>query len=152
MSDVFRQFSQKYGFHHTISSQHHPHVNGLVERSVQTTNVLSTKASEAGGNFYFALLAYRTCPSEATTFSSAQLLMELCLRTNLPLMSSVLQPATPALIIRDQTKKKQQTNYYNKQHGVRLLQLLRPGDAVCSDMGQAKSQLKNPSNSTTPDS
>uniref|UniRef100_A0A8C7WMF3 Gypsy retrotransposon integrase-like protein 1 n=2 Tax=Oryzias sinensis TaxID=183150 RepID=A0A8C7WMF3_9TELE len=87
---VFAEFAQSYGFHHITSSPKHPQSNGEAERAVKTVKELLKKAADP----YLALLAYRATPLQ-NGYSPAQLLMERRLRTTVPTLPALLQPALP---------------------------------------------------------
>ena len=89
-SSEFQEFAKEYGFKHVTSSPHYPKANGEAERAVQTLKNLWPKSSDK----YRALLDYRTTPIPGIELSPAQLLMGRCLRNRLPMMDSLLQPAS----------------------------------------------------------
>ena len=89
-SSEFQEFAKEYGFKHVTSSPHYPKANGEAERAVQTVKNLWRKDSDK----YRALLDYRTTPIPGIELSQAQLLMGRRLRNGLPMMDSLLQPAS----------------------------------------------------------
>ena len=89
-SSEFQEFAKEYGFKHVTSSPHYPKANREVERAVQTIKNLWRKSSDK----YRALLDYRTKPIPDIELSPAQLLMGRRLRNGLPMMDSLLQPAS----------------------------------------------------------
>ena len=89
-SSEFQEFAKEYGFKHVTSSPHYPKANVEVERAVQTVKNLWRKSSDK----YRALLDYRTTPISGIELSPAQLLMGRRLRNGLPMMDSLLQPAS----------------------------------------------------------
>ncbi|KAL7879626.1 hypothetical protein SRHO_G00018800 [Serrasalmus rhombeus] len=86
----FQAFSEEWDFVHTTSSPHIPQSNGLAEKSVGIVKKLMRKAKDSGGDFYKALLAYRSTPLECG-FSPAQLLMGRRLHSNLPVKEDLLE-------------------------------------------------------------
>ena len=68
-SREFKEFLQKYGVKHIVSSPHNPQSNGLAESSVKPMKHLIQKTTEPGQSidnekFQQALLEYRNCPKE----------------------------------------------------------------------------------------
>ena len=90
----FKQFCKSYGIDHVTSSPMYPQSNGSAERAVKTVKQLLYKAAEADQDLYLSLLAYRVTPL-SNGFSPAQLLMGRQLRSTLPQMPTLLEPATP---------------------------------------------------------
>ena len=112
-SDAFARFSQS---------------NGQAERSVQIAKkILSTEDP------YLALLAYRSTPHSSTGYSPAQLCMGRRIRTTIPALPSNLKPKWPDLKTvkrNDERAKGRHKFYYDKRHGVKPLQPLKPGNSV----------------------
>ncbi|KAL7846245.1 hypothetical protein AOLI_G00244370 [Acnodon oligacanthus] len=87
---AFAPFVESYGFCHTTSILRFPQSNGEAERSVKTVKSLLRKAVDP----YLSLLAYRATPLH-NGYSPAQLLMGRRLRTTLPMLPALLNPALP---------------------------------------------------------
>ena len=67
-SREFKEFLQKYGVKHIVSSPHNPQSNGHAESSVKSMKHLIQKTTEPGQSidnekFQQALLEYRNCPT-----------------------------------------------------------------------------------------
>ena len=83
-----------------------------------------TKARSSGGDFYLALLAYRTAPHETTGVSPARLLMGRRLHTTLPSLPGVLAPEVArrdTVQETDERSKQQQRKYYDQRTGAQPL-------------------------------
>ena len=133
VSAEFHEFATAYGFDHRTSSSLHPQANGLVERSVKKIKALITKAKSSGGDFYLALLAYRTAPHETTGVSPAHLLMVRRLRTTLHSLPGVLAPKVArrdTVQETDERSKQQERKYYDQRTGAQPLRQLDIHDRV----------------------
>lgn len=127
-SEEFRAFAQTYGFIHTTSSPHFPQSNGEAERAVQTAKRILRQDDP-----FLALMAYRSTPVAPTGVSPCQLLMGRRINTRIPTLKRNLLPQWPDLAkVRATDQKAKATNsyYYNRQHGVRPLSKLQPGNTV----------------------
>lgn len=87
-SELFKQFSQEWGFRHVTSSPGYPQSNGQSEKTVQTIKAMLEKADDP----YKALLSYRNTPLEGVNLSPAQMLMGRRLRTSIPVTEDMLKP------------------------------------------------------------
>ena len=79
------------------------------------------------------LMAYRSTPVAPAGVSPCQLLMGRRINTRIPTLKSNLLPQWPDLDkVRATDQKAKATNsyYYNRQHGVRPLSKLQPGNTV----------------------
>ena len=124
----FKNFAAEYGFQHITSSPKFPQSNGEAERAVQTVKHLLTKASDP----YLALLAYRATPLQ-NGYSPAELLMGRRLRTTVPALPTLLNPALPdynALEAKEREKRMNDARSFDKRHGARNLEPLVPGEDV----------------------
>ena len=125
----FQKFAKEWDFTITTSSPNYPQSNGLIERNIQTVKRLFRKANESNTSTELALLEYRNTPISGINLSPSQLLMSRRLRSNLPMMSSLLSPQVNSNIQKQLEKRQQkQRQYYNR--GARSLLPLSPGDAV----------------------
>ncbi|XP_034075852.1 uncharacterized protein K02A2.6-like [Gymnodraco acuticeps] len=125
---AFEEFSESYGFKHITSSPKYPQSNGVAERAVKTVKSLLKKAADP----YLALLAYRTTPLQ-NGYSPAQLLMGRRLRTTVPTLPALLDPALPdseAVVLRERERRIKDAQQYNLRHRVRSLERLTPGKEV----------------------
>ncbi|XP_033122122.1 uncharacterized protein K02A2.6-like [Anneissia japonica] len=61
-STEFRQFVNKWGIEHVISSPHYPRSNGFIERTIQTVKCTLQKSKDSGSDPFLALLRLRTTP------------------------------------------------------------------------------------------
>jgi len=85
-SEEFQQFMQRNGIHHVTTAPWHPATNGLAERAVQTLKTGMEKMSETlETKLNRFLLAYRTTPHITTGLTSAELMFNWKLRTQLHL-------------------------------------------------------------------
>ncbi|KAL7889588.1 hypothetical protein AOLI_G00018460 [Acnodon oligacanthus] len=124
----FKAFSEEWDFVHTTSSPHFPQSNGLVEKSVGIVKKLMRKAKDGGGDFYKALLAYRSTPL-GCGFSLAQLFMGRCLRSNLPVKEDLLETKEGRTVRQlKEIERSKQKIYYDRK--TRQLPELHEGDGV----------------------
>ena len=127
-SREFKDFADLYGFEHTTSSPHFPQSNGEVERAVQTAKKILKQPDP-----FLALMVYRATPVGPTKMSPCQLIMGRQIQTRLPTLTANLQPGWPdreTVQQNDQHAKESYRANFNRRHGVRPLQELRPGDHV----------------------
>ncbi len=81
---------------------------------------------------YLALLAYRATPLQ-NGYSPAQLLMGRRLRTTVPTLPLLLNPALPdtgAVSSKEKERRDADAERFNRSHRARKLSLLQPGDHV----------------------
>lgn len=125
---AFAAFAMSYGFRHITSSPRFPQSNGEAERAVQTIKELLRKAADP----YLALLSYRATPLH-NGYSPAQLLMGRRLRTTVPTLPELLDPALPdshAVALKEKEKRAMDAQHYNRRHRTRTLRGLSPGQEV----------------------
>ena len=67
-SELFKQFSQEWGFNHVTSNPGYPQSNGQSGKTVQTLKSILEKADDP----YKAILSYRNTPLEGVNLSPAQ--------------------------------------------------------------------------------
>ncbi|KAL7881434.1 hypothetical protein AOLI_G00082820 [Acnodon oligacanthus] len=124
----FKAFSEEWDFVHTTSSPHFPQSNGLTEKLVGIVKKLMRKAKDGGGDFYKALMAYRSTPL-GCGFSPAQLLMGRCLRSNLPVKEDLLEIKEGSTVRQlKEIERSKQKIYYDRK--TRQLPELHEGDGV----------------------
>lgn len=90
-SKEFKNFCSSWGIIHNTSSPYMPRSNGLAERSIQIMKNILKKSSETNDDPYLSLLHYRTTPKGKLP-SPSEVLMSRKLRTNLPILTSKLEP------------------------------------------------------------
>ena len=125
---AFADFAESYGFHHVTSSPKYPQGNAEAERAVQTVKGLLKKSEDP----YLALLAYRATPLQ-NGYSPAQLLMGRRLRTTVPILPTLLDPALPdadAVACKERERKMKDAQHYNVRHRAQNLSRLTPGQDV----------------------
>ncbi|XP_055887318.1 uncharacterized protein K02A2.6-like [Biomphalaria glabrata] len=134
----FLKFSKSWGFKHITSSPRFPQSNGMAERAIQTVKQLLNKARTSGQDTYMAILQFRNAPCPDGP-STARLLMDRRLRTNLPTTEAYLRPQIPDKKENAwKTRKSSQAKYYNKtarrterphiQPGSKVWMQKKPGD------------------------
>lgn len=136
-SHTFTEFAKAWGFRHVTTSPHHPSANGEAEHGVQTVKKILKQNDP-----FLALLSYRSTPSKTTGFAPAQLLMGRQLRSTVPCLPAVLQPAWPdAKLVRmnDETAKARYALDLDQRHGARGLPPLENGQSVLIRVDQQKS-------------
>ena len=105
-----------------------PQANGGVERAVGIAKtILSQEKSD------LALLSYRATPHSSTGISPSEALMGRRLRTRMPVLPETLQPqliSAENFKRSDERAKEQYKYHYDRRHGARPLQALRPGEPV----------------------
>ncbi len=125
---AFAEFSESYGFQHVTSSPKYPQGNAEAERAVHTVKGLLKKSEDP----YLALLAYRATPLQ-NGYSPAQLLMGRRLRTTVPILPALLDPALPdgdAVLLKEKERKMKDAQRYNLRHRAQNLNRLTPGQGV----------------------
>ena len=121
----YQKFTREWGVQHTTSSPYYPQSNGLAEKSVQ---IMWNKACADKQDLYLCLLAYRNTVIDNLA-SPAQLLMGRRLCSNLPVVSSQLQPEVvhPELVkLKLKENKQTRKRYYDI--GSRSLPPLQKGE------------------------
>lgn len=116
-SQLFKSFSETWGFAHVTSSPHYPRSNGLAERNVRTIKALMCKSHETGEDWKLALLNFRNTPLSGEEWSPAQLLMSRRLNTRLPCGNAQLKPKTvryQAMLDERSKKIKRSKSYYDR--------------------------------------
>ena len=124
----YEKFAEDYGFLHTTSSPRFPQANGESERAVRTVKTLLKKSDDP----YLAMLTYRSTPLQ-NGFSPAELLMNRCLRTNLPMTEEQLQPHVPdfaTVKAKEEEQRRKQKKVFDLRHATRELDPLLPGEQV----------------------
>ncbi len=120
VSQEFRQFADKYGFHQVTTSPHYPQANGQAERTVQTVKQLLRRSEDP----YMALMTYRATPLPWCKLSPTELLMGRKIRTTLPQVRDHFKPQWPYLDEFERCNlvfKENQQRTYDRQHRVREL-------------------------------
>ena len=125
----FRAFSRSWQFQVVTSSPAYPRSNGLVERNVQTMNRLLKKAHDEGRDMEMVLLEFRNTPITGMDESPAQLLMSRRLQSQMPTISTMLQP-TISEGIREKLAQRQQKQKCQYDKSAKPLPDLNPGDSV----------------------
>ena len=82
-SEAFKEFAQQWQINHIKSSSKFPKSNGFIERQIQTIKRALIKAKLAGRDPNLAMLCLRTTPINHNLLSSAELLNNRILRSNL---------------------------------------------------------------------
>ena len=116
VSQDFRQFAAKYGFHTNTSSPHFPQANGEAERAVQIAKAILSQSDPD-----IALLNYRNTPHASTNVSPALALMGRRLKTRIPVLGKKLVPQMPAhTMIRESDKcsKQRYKEDFDRRHGL----------------------------------
>ena len=121
----FEMFSQKYGFIHHTSSPHYAQSNGEAEHAVQLAKKIIKQEDPL-----LALMSYRATPVTATGYSPAQVMTGRNIQTRVPTLNLEIKPDKTVIEQNDRLAKRNYSKYYNRRHGVRPLQELRPGDTV----------------------
>ena len=129
-STAFQQFTKTYGIEHITSSPRYPQSNGLAEKSVQCIKRLLTKCSESGEDFHLALLALRNTPRDDLE-SPMQRLMGRRAQTNLPIATTLLQPASVnTKQVHDQLLSQREKQKYYYDRGSKPLKSISDENAV----------------------
>lgn len=124
----FQKFAESWGFEHRTSSPRYPQSKGFVEVAVG----IIKRSLKKTGDSYVPLQAYRSTPL-GNGYSPAELLMGRRLRISLPTADSLLQPSQvnkEALNLWEERRIMNQKRNYDRRHGARRLQPLKPGDRV----------------------
>ncbi|KAK3749288.1 hypothetical protein QZH41_007554 [Actinostola sp. cb2023] len=128
--DLFKQFANKYKFHHITSSPYWSQSNDRAEAAVKSAKHILLTADDV--DIALALLSVRNTAPAGHTFSPAQRLFGRTLRTDLPQPASTLEPLTPPrdIVVEDHIRRKlQQKRAYDKRAGPPLPNL-PPGSYV----------------------
>ena len=128
----FANFADSWDFQHRTSSPRYPKSNGLAERTIQTVKGILKKAKVLRQDPYLALLQYRNAPLQDNV-SSAQLLMNRHLRTNLPATDAYLMPRVPDQKTAEKAFSRQQERQrqaYNRTALFQPLSPLQPGERI----------------------
>lgn len=122
-----KKFARECDFKHITSSPYFSQSNGGVEAAVKVAKNLLRKNAD----IFEGLLSYRTTPL-ACGFSPSELLMNRKLKSNLPILPSLLKETvdTRAVFEMEERNKGKTISYYNKRHRVKNLSLLSVGDSV----------------------
>ena len=121
-SELFRNFSETFGFQHITSSPRYPESNGLAERSVKTIKRLWKKSED----FHQSLMIYRATPLESG-FSPAELLLGRNIRTTLP----KLKECDKQLFVpKDQHLKDRQKRNFDRRTRAKDLKEINPNERV----------------------
>ena len=110
-SAEFRDFAQKWGFTHSMSSPHYPQSNGHIEAAVKAMKSLLKKSSPSGhinsDEFQRGLLEWRNTPSSDGQ-SPAQILLGRQLRSDIPALDSTFTPPwKPSISKRIETRREE---------------------------------------------
>lgn len=125
-TSIFSKFSHEYGFKHITSSPMFPHSNGMAEAAVKI--IKNGLKKEKDLNKF--LMAYRSSPLE-NGYSSAELLFNRKIRTNIPTHPNNLFLVIPNLVKEKETERKsKQKIYYDRRHKIKTLPELKEGDKV----------------------
>lgn len=123
----FAAFAKEWGFQHTTSSPAYPKSNGLAESSVKTVKNLLRK-SQTYDVLQKSLLIYRSAPLQ-NGLSPAQMLMGMCIRSNLPVNEVLLIPKGASRISRaKEVQKAKQRQLHDRT--AKHLPMLKPRDVV----------------------
>lgn len=129
----FKQFAEKYGFEHKVSSPKNPQSNGEAEKAVDIAKRILEKCDDPN----LGLLAYRTTPLE-NGLSPAELLYGRRLRTTLPSTSTYKRISIDSeneFKIKDRNIKNRNKQNFDRRHRARPLRSLWKGERVwISDM------------------
>ncbi|XP_052233127.1 uncharacterized protein K02A2.6-like [Dreissena polymorpha] len=105
MSTEFRNFTQKWGIKHHITSPHHSASNGKAESAVKAMKTLIIKCHESRTDPMEAILKQRNTPRADTKRSPAEMMLNRKLRTMVP--SSVkAEPSCESRVNRKKSVKK----------------------------------------------
>ena len=107
----FKNFSIKYGFEHTTSSQHYHQANGKVERFVATVKNTLQKCIETNEDPALALLAARNTPIATHLPSPAQIIFQRTVDDGLS-FKSLIQHNTAKVI--NQHRQRHVQRYDNR--------------------------------------
>ncbi|XP_063635188.1 uncharacterized protein K02A2.6-like [Cydia splendana] len=91
-SNLFKEFSLNWKFHHITSSPGYAQSNGQVERSIQTMKNIIKKTNFEGSDLDIALLEYACTPISNNLPSPAELLYNRKLRSIIPHKSNPTVP------------------------------------------------------------
>jgi hypothetical protein len=125
------KFAHDWDFDYFPVSPGHSNANGKVESAVKTAKNLLKKAKDANTDPYLAILDHRNTPSQATSTSPAQKLMNRRTKTLLPTSGKLLEPRGIQLgAERERLKNAQlkQADSYNRS--AKDLPSLEEGDVI----------------------
>lgn len=128
LSAEFQQFCSRYDVEHIAASPGYQQSNGEAERTIQTIKTLLQKSSDP----WLALLIYRSTPT-SSGYSPSELLMSRKLKSNLPMVPSML---VPKVVDRkkfrkgEEERRRKQARDYNKRHRVTPEQQFKVNDKV----------------------
>lgn len=126
MGVKFKSFAASLNFVYETSSPYYSQSNGAIEAAVKTAKRL-IKMNE---DIDMALLNYRATPL-SNGFSPGELMMGRRLKTQVPLIPSLLDVTNAKEVVAVETKLKDKSEKdYNKRHNVKNLPKLKKGDAV----------------------
>ena len=130
-SAEMKMFAETYGFQQVFTSPHNPRENGEAERFVRTAkNILKTCSSDP----CLGLLALRSTPNPVTNRSPAEMMFGRRIRTPLPQLGRLLEPAWKYDMgqINDQLlmQKVQTKIYHDHAHRAKPLPTLKKGDRI----------------------
>ena len=94
-SKEYEDFATQYGFKHTTSSPYHPKGNGRAEAAVKVAKTTLKKSTDLQS----ALLNYRNTPPQGLTYSPAQRMLCLLIRTTLPTPNHLIKPSPVNLAV-----------------------------------------------------
>lgn len=116
-SSQFQEFARDYEFAHSTSSPIFPQSNGFAENSVKIVKKILKKNKDP----FKALMEYRASPL-SNGYSPAELLFGRKIRTVLPCLPSLLEPAAvdgSRIKQWEERRRDQQKGYYDRRHGAR---------------------------------
>ena len=135
-SKEFKEFSEKWNFHHYTSSPHHPKGNGTGEVAVKQAKRILKMSQDP----WMAILEQRNTPDELA--SPNEKLNSRRTRTAIPVKSELLEPHVipTSSIIRASVKKKQQNKRYHDKKAKPLPPLV-VGDSIRAKIRPQSSPL-----------
>jgi hypothetical protein len=103
-SQMFYEFSRKYGFQVTFSSPTYSQSNGMAESGVKVAKNILKKCSEENVDLCIGLINYNNTPVGSLKYSPAQILQSRMLRSTLPTSSGLLGSRLAANVKQDLLK------------------------------------------------
>ena len=113
-SHIFQQFAQGWNFKHITSSPRYAQSNGFIERQVQTTKSVMSKAKKSHQDIQRALLCLRTTPIDSVLPSPAELLYGRKIRGTMPVKISNPLPNKDNIADRLGKRQDQQKQYHDR--------------------------------------